>query len=49
MRGVKVNRAYKKKAHESYNDISWSDDWTPTDAKEHADYDGTVFTEPDFD
>lgn len=35
--------------HLTTEHISWSDDWTPTDAKEHADYDGTVFTEPDFD
>ena len=35
--------------HLTTEHISWSDDWMPTDAKEHADYDGTVFTEPDFD
>lgn len=35
--------------HLTTEHISWSDDWMPTDAKEHAGYDGTVFTEPDFD
>lgn len=34
--------------HLTTDEISWSDDWSPTDATENPDYDGAPYTEPSF-
>lgn len=35
--------------HQTTDTISWSDDWSPTDAEENEDYVGKYITERAFD
>lgn len=48
VRAVSVETAMNIADRLTTDEISWSDDWSPTDATEAEDYDGTPYTEPSF-
>lgn len=48
VRAASESAAMELADHLTTDEVSWSDDWTPTDAMEAKDYDGVPITEPSF-